>query len=138
MTRLFKNPWRWLVGLIFGCLLAACASRAADLPVTVLTNAFQVRGLKRQDAARPFPVKLSGVVIGEAVPDLRAFVMWDGTAAIYLLSPTNLPIEVRQGDLVEVEGVSDPGGFAPIVVPTVVRKRGTGEMPEPQRVTYDQ
>ena len=139
MTCLFQSR-RWLLLLLLFtfCFPRCFVGRAADAPETVLTNALQVRALKRDAADRHFPVKLSGVVMGEAEPEGRAFVMWDGTAGIYLLSQTNLPFEVRQGDLVEVTGVSDPGGFAPIVVPSELRKTGRGEIPDPQRVTYDQ
>src|SRR5262249_10180036 len=51
---------------------------------------------------------------------------------------TNLPFDVHQGDTIEVNGISDPGGFAPIIVPIDLRKTGKGEMPDPQRVTYEQ
>jgi hypothetical protein len=72
MTCLFKSR-RWLLLLLLFtfCFPACFVTRAADAPETVLTNALQVRALKRDAADRHFPVKLSGVVMGEAEPEGR-------------------------------------------------------------------
>jgi signal transduction histidine kinase len=40
--------------------------------------------------------------------------------------------------VVEIEGVSSPGEFAPIVVPAQIRVVGTAALPAPARVTYEQ
>jgi len=53
-------------------------------------------------------------------------------------APTNLFAAWRQGDLIEVEGVTDPGQFAPIVLARTARKLGTAPVPAPRMVTYQQ
>jgi len=45
---------------------------------------------------------------------------------------------LRLGEFVEVEGVTDPSQFAPIVISTRVVALGLGQMPEPIRPNRDQ
>jgi PAS domain-containing protein len=49
-----------------------------------------------------------------------------------------LPIEVRVGDLVAVEGRSAPGDFAPIVDGPRVTRLGKGRVPEPARPSFQE
>lgn len=105
----------------------------------VLTNASQIRNLTEAEASRPVSVHLRGVVVTEAGPfGDRAVVIADETAGVYLLGPTNSFAGVHRGDLLEVEGVSDPGEFAPIVRVENMRRVGTGPLPQPQKVTFEQ
>jgi len=122
------------------CLaLAATCVQAAEPPgPAVLTTAAQVRALTEAEARRGVPVHLRGVFIGEADPQGIAFVIQDETDGIYIQGPAALVATVGRGDLVEVEGVTDPGGFAPYVVAQKIRKIGHGPIPEPIRVTLDE
>lgn len=129
------NPFQWI--LLFFAVVAARQPSPA-VAESVLTNAHQVRALTPQEAARPHPVRLRGVVIGEAEPEGMAFVLKEETEGIYLLATNIIIPEVQRGDLVEAEGVSDPGGFAPFVKIRTVRKLGTGSIPQPQPVTFEQ
>jgi signal transduction histidine kinase len=104
----------------------------------VLTNAAQVRALSQAQAAQHFSVRLRGIVIGEAEPDGQGFVMRDASDSIYLLGQAPLVSEIERGDLLEVAGLSDPGGFAPCVLVKELRKVGTGTVPEPLPVTFEQ
>jgi len=104
-----------------------------------LTNAAQIRNLTFAEALRSRPVKLRGVVVTEAGPPGNlAVVISDGTTGIYLLGSTNAFAGVHRGELLEVEGVTDPGEFAPIVRLNSFRKLGTGTIPDPQKVTFEQ
>lgn len=76
--------------------------------------------------------------MGEADPEGIAFVLRDETEGIYVQGPAHLVAALCRGDLLEVEGVTDPGGFAPYVAATQLRTLGTGRLPEPVRVTLDQ
>jgi signal transduction histidine kinase len=126
--------------LLIACLtLGALSIRAADSSEpAVLTTAAQVRTLTEVAARRGIPVRLRGVFLGEADPKGIAFVIQDETDGIYVQGPAALVAEVGRGDLLEVEGVSDPGGFAPYVVAQKIRKIGRGQIPEPIRVTLDE
>ncbi len=61
----------------------------------------------------------------------------DATAGIYLQQTNNLPL-LRPGQLVEVEGTTSAGEFAPIVTPLKVTVLGKGVFPQPQRVSFEQ
>ena len=113
----------------------------------VLTNAAQVRALPPALAGHHLPVRLRGVVThgletntwiaeGKSVTVVSATIL-DKTAGIYLEFATNVVGNWRRGDCLEVEGVSDPGKFAPVVKVTKAGKTGVAEIPAPQRVTYD-
>jgi signal transduction histidine kinase len=104
----------------------------------LLTNVAQVRQLTSAQAATAFPVKLRGVVLAESDPRERAVILDDTTGGLYLLATANIFAPFRRGDLLEVEGVSDPGGFAPIVIASAARKLGTTNLPPPRAVTYHQ
>src|SRR5512146_3171574 len=110
----------WCVVLAGSELLAAQADE-------VLINASQIRNLPVADAARHLPVQMRGVVVTEAGPGGgRAVVIADDTAGIYVLAPTNTFASVHRGDLLEVDGVTDPGEFAPIVQVKTIRNLGIG------------
>lgn len=128
-----------------GFLLVALAGSAAAAPenspappAVVLTNAAQVRNLTVAEAARALQTRLRGVVVDESFPPERALILADQTAGIYLLAATNLFSSFRREDLLEVEGVTDPGEFAPILLVKAARKVGTAPMPLARKATYQQ
>jgi hypothetical protein len=63
----------------------------------------------------------------------NSFTIADQTEGIYLVGPLALAGKFNRGDLVEVEGVTDPGGFAPFVLARAERKVGQAEIPSPRR-----
>ena len=115
------------------------AARAADAAgPAVLESAAQVRSLSVDEARRALPVRLRGVFMGGADPEGIAFVVHDGTDGIYVQGPAELVAGMGRGDIVEFEGVTDPGGFAPYVVASSLRRIGSGTIPEPIHVSLDQ
>lgn len=101
----------------------------------ILTAVAEVRNLTAAQARRHYPVKLRGVVTFYGAALFSRFIQ-DETAGIYL-NETNVPILVA-GQLVEVEGFTSPGEYAPIVMPEQVRIIGTTELPAPRAVTFEQ
>lgn len=72
-----------------------------------------MRALTQEEAAQGLPVRLRGVVLGEAEPSKpergkAALVILDDTEGIYLWGPRPLASGIQRGDVIEVEGVSDP------------------------------
>ena len=132
---------RFNIGLI-SVLLAAgpCTTSFAQSPdgSLLLTNAAQIRQLTAAQAAKSLPVHLRGVVTTEAGPFEHAVVIWNESAPIYLLAPTNLFSDIRRGDLIDATGVTDPGEFAPIVKVSSVQKIGSGATPDPKPVTLEE
>jgi signal transduction histidine kinase len=105
----------------------------------VLTNAAQIRNLTVAEASRPLPVRIRGVVVTEAGPvGNRAVVISDGSAGVYVLGPTNIFSKVHRGDLLEADGVTDPGEFAPIIQVKSFQLLGRGQVPKPLKVTFEQ
>jgi signal transduction histidine kinase len=104
----------------------------------VLTNAEQVHWLTRQQATGHLPVLIRGVVTC-ALPGFGTAVIQDDTAGIYIdhwNSSPGTPPEV--GELVQVEGVTDPGQFAPRVSASRISRLGTANLPSPVRPYWDQ
>lgn len=104
----------------------------------VLTNAAQVRTLSAIEAARNFPVRLRGTIIADPQSGGQSCVLMDDTAGIYVQGPSAMLANLQRGDLVEIEGMTDPGEFAPIVSLRSLRRRGRAEIPPPQAVTFEQ
>jgi PAS domain S-box-containing protein len=102
----------------------------------VLQTAAEIRTLSAQQAEARLPVRLRGVVTFFDESLFSRFVQ-DATAGIYLRESTNLPA-LLPGQLIEVEGVTSPGEYAPIVIPTKVQILGEGQMPTPKAASFEQ
>jgi len=125
------------LGLFVFLLVRSAAGDETNPPVpSLLTNVAQVRHLSPTQLAAALPVKLLGVVVTGADPAGRALILADETGGVYLLASDNQLSSFRRGDFLEVDGMSDPGQFAPIVKVTKARKAGTGKLPPPRDVTY--
>ncbi len=135
-SRSGRRPRRLILTLLLSvaCLRAAPA-RTNDV---ALTTAAQVRALTEAEARRALPVHLRGIYMGDADPPGIAFVIQDETEGIYAQAPANLLVGIVRGDRLEVEGVTDPGGFAPYVVTQALRRIGRGPIPAPAHVTLDE
>ena len=115
-------------------LLLVLSGVKASATGAVLTNAAQVRSLTAEAALHRLPVRFKGVVTGEGKTGV---VVQDASAGIFLFSGTNDYSWLRRGDLIAVDGVSDPGEFAPVVWPRTITKVGTAPIPEPRVATVD-
>jgi signal transduction histidine kinase len=114
--------------LVVLALSVAAWSQPASRTLPLLTHADQVRQLSPEEAARGYPVQIRGVVTDDVpAPD---FFVQDATAGIYVegsLSPT---FDHHFGDLIELDGVTGPGKFAPVIRELKVRSLGKGTLPE--------
>jgi signal transduction histidine kinase len=117
-------------------------SNSTALPL--LTSAAQVQFLPREEAARKYPARVRGVVTSTFSWSDTAFhnglVVQDATRGVFVWPPTNNNggKEIPLGEYVEIEGVTDPGDFAPVIMATHVIDLGLGEMPDPVRPNPDQ
>lgn len=89
-----------------------------------------------EQAQQPMRVHLRGVVTFFDESLYKRFIQ-DDTAGIYLQASTNTP-PLIPGQVVDVEGVSSPGEYAPVIVPEKVRVVGQMALPMPIPVTYEQ
>ena len=153
MVALRRNPFSPKLGeipemridrqiiMMGGLLLASAgglrpAAGQTAAPAAVLTNAAQIRNLTVAEAAQGLPVRLRGVIVSEADPPGHAVVLADASAGIYVLAAKSLFATVHRQDLVELEGVTDPGQYAPIVRVSSVHKKGVAPIPPPRLVSY--
>ena len=102
------------------------SERTPGIPTISSTHA--VHSLSATEAARGLPVKFRAVVTFYDVPTQSLFVS-DPTGAIYLWAPKDRVLPVTTGTLVEVNGVTEPGDFAPIVTKIHLRVLGQSHHP---------
>jgi PAS domain S-box-containing protein len=104
-------------------------------PGTVFTDAATIRALSVEDASRALPVKLRGVLTYSDVEWTSTFFQ-DNTAGIYINGVKRTDF-FPAGTLVEVEGFTGPGAYAPEVVKPTVRALRKTPYPAPRHVTLD-
>ena len=116
-------------------LIAAAAFALGGEPAPpVLTRIDRIRALSAAEAERGLPVRLRGVVTFLETTQ-ASFYFHDGTGGVFVnTGKRKLPL--RAGDRVEVEGVTAPGGFIPVVMETRTRKLGRAPYPQPRPAHY--
>jgi hypothetical protein len=137
---------RTLGGVIVACAGAWCGLSSS--PAVALTTdsalALQpiavVRSFPFAELATNPPVRIRGVV---TLRDESTVVIQDDTAGIYVnfafahdrgvRTDSRTPDAVQVGVEVEIEGLIDPGGFSPPVMPREVRVLGPKPLPQPRQ-----
>ncbi len=110
---------------------AAGPTQRSSLPT--LTTAAEVHSLSEDRARMSYPVHLRAVVT-YFNPLGRVLTVQDGTDGIYVsVGAAEVP-QLRAGQLVEIEGFSGPGDFAPVVATPRIRILGKHALPEPLRM----
>jgi len=102
----------------------------------LLTSVSQIQQLKPDQIAQKIPVRIKGVLIG-----MRniALMLQDSTGGISVhYRPLDWTQQPHIGEILEVEGVTGPGLFAPVIMADKVRRLGMGPMPEPIQARWDQ
>ncbi|MBL9135286.1 MAG: PAS domain-containing protein [Verrucomicrobiales bacterium] len=115
--------------------LSTAPSAVSPLPVQTppLTQISNIFTIPRDQLAKRFPVRLKGVMT-YSDPEYANGFLQQGDFAIYL----QLRQEgIRAGQWVEVEGVTDPGGFAPQINDVTVEILGSAPLPIPLRVSLN-
>jgi hypothetical protein len=121
------------------CMLAASAGLAAgqNPAAAEMLTAAQVRSLTPHQAAQGLSVHLKGVVT-YCDEGLDSRFVQDDTAGIYFFSlRSNMPA-LTPGQTVEIEGVTGPGAYAPVIAPRSIKVIGQGSLPGAKPVTGQQ
>src|SRR6516165_3343429 len=149
--RVFKPHLLIVILIMFLARGAGLQSRAADaantnLPVQpetpgqppALTSAEQIHRLSRQEAATGRHIRIHGVVTC-ILTNFEAAVVQDGPTGIYInnVNPSSGGVP-EVGELVDVEGTTDQGEFAPRVQAIRITRLGNGELPTPVHPYWDQ
>jgi signal transduction histidine kinase len=101
----------------------------------VVTNAFDVLALSAKDALSGIPVSITGVVTAAQTNWNGRFFVQDRSGGVFVENKGRPQPAI--GDLVEVTGVSHPGGYAPIITRPHWKKIGTAPLPEAKAVTIE-
>jgi len=105
-------------------------------PLVTLTHAEQIRRLSPEQAALGYPVRVRGVITMDApAPD---FFIQDATAGIYAEGSVSPKYAHLLGQLVEVEGITGPGKFAPVIRERRLRVLGKGVLPKAQLFPFSE
>lgn len=121
------------VGFVVAMLVVSCFSHAATN--RVITVATEVLSLTTDQAAREFPVSITGVVT-VAEPNWNGnFFVQDASGGVFVNSKAASP---EPGDLVQVSGISHSGGYAPDIISKNWKKIGTAPLPDAEAVPVEQ
>jgi signal transduction histidine kinase len=113
---------------------AQAPAAAKSLPT--LTHVDQIRSLSPEQASLGYPVLVRGVITMDApAPD---FFVQDATAGIYVEGSVSAKFPHLLSQVVEVEGVTGPGKFAPVIRETTLRVLGQGALPKPQLFPFSE
>lgn len=99
-----------------------------------LTTAREVHQLTREQAQLKYAARLRGVVTSVDSRHPPAFTLQDATRGVYIRGAD----PVRVGEFVEVEGTTDPGDFAPMLIQSRIQVLGEGRLPEPESPSWDE
>ena len=136
-----------MVGLaLLGGQLGAPAALAqpaasASSPLRVITSIEAIRALSQDEGAKGYPVRVRAIVTHFDENADVGLMIHDGSLGQFVVPPANpasIPAwrDLRRGDLVELEGRTVRGGFAPNVDPAAIRRIGRALLPEPKRIGF--
>ena len=139
-----KACFQWTVRLILTAMAAAIGLTATSMAgekQPLITRIQEIRQLSREAAAAAIPVHISGVCTYAASGELSVH---DGKAGIWVSSNTSISRGLlkgnaeyhsfRPGMAIEIEGVTDPGGYAPQILPVAIRRSGDAPLPVAVRI----
>ena len=101
-----------------------------------LSSLADVHALSVEDAGRALPVHVQATVTFISPATTTMFVQ-DRTRGIYVFAPRMREFGVAAGDLVDLTGVTTPGGFAPSITNAWASRVSAGPMPAPAPVAFD-
>jgi signal transduction histidine kinase len=127
------------IRLVLGTsLLASPAAKArGQTNLALLTTARQIHQLTAEQAVLGYPVRVQGVSTFCDEPLGQLFVQ-DETGGIFVEIKGPYGFRMRPGQLLDIEGVSAPGGFAPDIDPRQVRLLGEAPLPAARSVSFEQ
>jgi signal transduction histidine kinase/CheY-like chemotaxis protein len=106
------------------------AVEAGPRALPLLQSTSRIRSLSVVEAARAYPVKLSGVVTYFDEVE-RLLFLQDREGGIFVDPPASFSGRLDAGTEVEIEGVSEPGDFAPSIIASRITPLGKGPLPPP-------
>lgn len=128
---------------MLACIAPLEGSRQAPAParLPVLSTVSAIRALSQDEGGRGYPVHVRATVTYVDEIGHGTLFIHDGTLGQFVFPPAagvSIPAwnELKRGDLVEIEGRTERGGFAPNIRPSAVRRLGPGAMPRPKQIPF--
>jgi signal transduction histidine kinase len=140
-----RNEWPSKIALALPCSLAICLPAFGQTPATdtlpTLTSIKAVRALSQDEGGRSYPVHIKGIVTHVDERYDHSLIIHDGKLGQFIVPPANPEsagswLTLRRGDVVEIFGRTERGGFAPNVQPQSVRVVSTSPLPAPKRISF--
>src|SRR5207249_2224173 len=101
----------------------------------ILTNASDVLALTAKEASSGIPISVKGVVTAAETNWNGRFFVQDSSGGVFVENKSRQ--QPVTGDVVEVSGISHPGGYAPIISKPHWKKLGTAPLPYAKPVTIE-
>lgn len=119
------------ISFLIAFLLAAHLAGAAE----VLDSIVRIRALPLEEAARKVPAVIDATVTFYAPPNSNCLVHdgHDGIFVVLVDDPAKRPV-FKAGTRLRIEGVTQPGGFLPILEGRRITVLGEGALPPPRPV----
>jgi signal transduction histidine kinase len=139
------------IGNIFGIMVAAMVclmmTGRSGAEVDAITSAASIRSLSRDEAARSLPVRITGTVVLQ-IGRGRVFNIHDGSecVAVHYFKALDQGFwqgaaldeaATRPGSYVQIEGITDPAGYVPVIVPKTISVLGQRPLPMAKRVPFE-
>jgi signal transduction histidine kinase/CheY-like chemotaxis protein/HPt (histidine-containing phosphotransfer) domain-containing protein len=102
----------------------------------VLGTVAEIHRLDAEQAKLGYPVRLSGIVTYYDPPG-RFFFFQDATAGVFIFPPKD-DVQLKAGQVVEVDGRTGPGDFAPVIVDPHLHILAQGPMPAAPNLTLEE
>jgi signal transduction histidine kinase len=114
------------------------AASFANTTPPIVTVA-EIKTLSPDLARRQLPVSIRGVLT-TALPEFQGAVLQDSTRGIfvYLQDVNKSELPLQRGQFYQIDGVTGPGLFAPVIVARRITHLGPGQWPQPLRATWSQ
>jgi len=116
---------------------AGTVSETTPVPAVVATAA-EIKALPPELARQELPVSIHGVVTAVGA-GIGGVVIQDSTRGIFVsLQDIREATPLRLGEFCQIDGVTGPGLFAPVIVAQRIIHLGAGRFPQPVHATWDQ
>ncbi len=123
---------------VWAIAAAVCYSASAQSPsgpagqLRTITKAREVHNFPLEQAERAYPVHLHAVVTyydPYIDPRHAAIFVCDSSGCVFVSVPARPILPIHAGDAVDIQGVTGPGDYAPVVISDRVRREGQSHLP---------
>jgi signal transduction histidine kinase len=118
---------------------SALDTASATNGIPAIATAAEIKALPPDLANKQLPVSIRGVVTAILPAFLRGAVVQDSTKGIFIsLQDMTDAKPLQRGEFCQIDGVTGPGMFAPVIVARRITHLGAGQLPQPLRATREQ